>query len=111
MGRGGGIATAIALTTIYTSVPVAFSIALWASRRFASTSRRPALLIFALFVSFVCCVGGAAPSLAQDTSAQGARTLDNFDWRKDVPTGNEFAVSRGDSSFNFFDVGDLSYYS
>jgi hypothetical protein len=72
--------------------------------------RAVSLSISVLFVSLFCCIGTAL-SYAQDTTAQEARTLDNFDWRKDVPTGNEFAVSRGDSSFNFFDVGDLSYYS
>jgi hypothetical protein len=51
------------------------------------------------------------PSFAQDTSAQDARTLANFTWKKDVSTGNELAASRFDPSFNFFDVGDLSYYS
>jgi hypothetical protein len=30
---------------------------------------------------------------------------------KDESTGNELAASRSDSSFNYFDVGDLSYYS
>jgi hypothetical protein len=68
-------------------------------------------LVLALSVSLLCCFGALSPSLAQDTSAQDARTLADFVWKKDVSTGNELAASRSDSSFNFFDVGDLSYYS
>jgi hypothetical protein len=39
------------------------------------------------------------------------RTDGSFAWQKDASTGKELAASRNDSSFNFFDVGDLSYYS
>jgi hypothetical protein len=42
---------------------------------------------------------------------QDARTLANFTWRKDVSTGGDLAASRFDTSFNFFDIGDLSQYS
>jgi len=67
-----------------------------------------AVLFFALW----CFV----PSVAQDADKHGtsdldASTLGDFVWKKDVSTGNELAASRSDSSFNFFDVGDLSYYS
>jgi len=66
---------------------------------------------FAGLISLVCCFGASSLSFAQDTSAQDARTLANFIWKKDVSAGNELAASRSDSSFNFFDIGDLSYYS
>lgn len=68
-------------------------------------------LAFAALISLVCCFGASSPSFAQDTGAQDARTLDDFMWKKDVSTGNELAASRSDSSFNYFDVGDLSYHS
>jgi hypothetical protein len=68
-------------------------------------------LVLALSVSLLCCFGASSPSLAQDTSDQGAHTLGHFDWKKNASTGSELAVSRSDPSFNFFDVGDLSYYS
>ncbi|MBR0857123.1 hypothetical protein [Bradyrhizobium liaoningense] len=38
-------------------------------------------------------------------------TLGSFNWKKDASTGNELAASRSDSSFNYFDIGDLSYDS
>ena len=63
------------------------------------------------FAALVCCFGASSPSFAQDTGAEDARTLDDFMWKKDVSTGSELAASRSDSSFNYFDVGDLSYYS
>ena len=43
--------------------------------------------------------------------AQEARQLGSFIWKMGVATGKELAASRSDASFNFFDVGDLSYYS
>jgi hypothetical protein len=43
--------------------------------------------------------------------AEERRIVDDFVWKKDNSTGNELAASRSNSSFNFFDVGDLSYYS
>jgi hypothetical protein len=39
------------------------------------------------------------------------RIVDDLAWKKDNSSGNELAASRSDPSFNFFDVGDLSYYS
>lgn len=68
-------------------------------------------LVFATVISLICYFGASWPSFAQDSSAQDARTLAGFMWKKDVSTGNELAASRSDSSFNFFDIGDLSYYS
>jgi hypothetical protein len=48
-------------------------------------------------------------SAGQGVGTQEARnTLANFVWKKDESTGNELAASRSDSSFNFFDIGDLS---
>jgi hypothetical protein len=64
----------------------------------------------AALISLACCFG-SSPSFAQATGAEDARTLDDFMWKKDVSVGNELAASRSDSSFNYFDVGDLSYYS
>ena len=45
------------------------------------------------------------------SGAQEMRIVDDLAWKKDNSSGNEFAASRSDPSFNFFDVGDLSYYS
>ena len=63
-----------------------------------------------LFVSIVlrCCLPLCFSTLSV---AQEMRFEDGFAWRKDMSTGRELAASRSDSSFNFFDVGDLSYYS
>jgi hypothetical protein len=81
----------------------------------ASLKRIPRRLVFpsafAALISLIFCFFTSLPSFAQDTSAQDMRTLADFAWKKDVSTGNELAASRSDSSFNFFDVGDLSYYS
>lgn len=63
------------------------------------------------FLSIVCWLGASSLSFAQGTSAQDARTLADFIWKIDGSTGVELAASRSDASFNFFDVGDLSYYS
>lgn len=74
--------------------------------------RKPVFAFTALTLVLCCFV----PSRAQDGGTQGPnaqveRTLNDFAWKKDVSTGNELAASRSDTSFNFFDVGDLSYYS
>jgi hypothetical protein len=37
--------------------------------------------------------------------------LEDLKWKRDGSTGDENAASRSDPSFNFFDIGDLSYYS
>lgn len=52
------------------------------------------------------CLGALSASAAQE-----ARIEDSFIWKNDAATGAELAASRSDNSFNFFDVGDLSYYS
>jgi len=59
----------------------------------------------------VCCFllfgfGASSMSVAQEM-----KIIDTLVWKKDGATGQELAASRSDSSFNFFDVGDLSYYS
>jgi hypothetical protein len=81
----------------------------------AGPKRVPRRLVFppafAVLISLIFCFCASLPSFAQDTSAQDTRTLADFTWKKDVSTGNELAASRSESSFNFFDVGDLSYYS
>jgi hypothetical protein len=82
--------------------------------RLIDVERRHILpLAVAALISFLWCV---VPSFAEHVGAQGAsgqdiRTLDDFIWKKDVSTGSELAASRSDSAFNFFDIGDLSYYS
>jgi hypothetical protein len=60
----------------------------------------------AVLISVLCCLNTSSPSFAEEM-----RIVDDFVWKKDVSTGSELASSRSDSSFNFFDVGDLSYYS
>lgn len=61
---------------------------------------------FAALISVLCCVSASSPTFAQETSI-----VDDFVWKTDKSTGNDIASSRNESSFNFFDVGDLSYYS
>jgi hypothetical protein len=61
---------------------------------------------FAALILALCCVSTSSPSFAQKMSI-----VDDFVWKKDKSTGNDIASSRSESSFNFFDVGDLSYYS
>jgi hypothetical protein len=63
--------------------------------RFGLTS--VAALVFIIYISSL------SPSLAQE-----ARILDHFMWKKNSVSGNEIAGSQSKSSFNFFDVGDLS---
>jgi hypothetical protein len=72
--------------------------------------RRPlrGVVASAALVSVLWCF---IPSFAQDTTTQGMQTLGSFNWKKDASTGNELAASRSDSSFNYFDIGDLSYDS
>lgn len=53
-----------------------------------------------------CCWNVVSPCAAAE-----ARYIDDFVWKKDKLTGVESASSQGDSSLNFFDVGDLSQYS
>ena len=65
-------------------------------RRFGSTS-------VAALISIVCWLLSLSPSLAQDV-----RVLDHLMWRKNAVSGIEIAGSQSKSSFNFFDVGDLS---
>jgi hypothetical protein len=48
---------------------------------------------------------------AISVSAQESRKIDGYIWKKDIDSGKELSASRSDHSFNFFDVGDLSYYS
>jgi hypothetical protein len=60
----------------------------------------------ATIILFMCCLGASPPAFAQEK-----RVTDDFAWKKDNASGSELAASRSDSSFNFFDVGDLSYYS
>jgi hypothetical protein len=59
-----------------------------------------------VLISTCWCFGAFSPSLAQETP-----TIDGFVWKKDKSNGNEIALSRGDDPFNFFDIGDLSYFS
>jgi hypothetical protein len=57
----------------------------------------------------ISCLGyGAAYSNA---IAQEEKSLDRFVWAEDKSTDLEFAVSRSNPSFNFFDIGDLAPYS
>jgi hypothetical protein len=60
----------------------------------------------AALMSVLCCLGTSSLCFAQEIG-----NLDDFTWRKDISAGREIAASRSDSSFNFFDVGDLSFYS
>ena len=81
--------------------------------RLIDVERRFILPSVAVLISLLWCF---APSFAehvggQEVSAQDIRTLNDFMWKKDVSTGNELVASRSDSSFNYLDVGDLSYYS
>lgn len=71
-------------------------------------SRRVIIFSVALaaLIAIVCCLGTSWPSFAREM-----RTVDEFDWQKEKTTGNVTASSRSDSSINFLDVGDLSYYS
>jgi hypothetical protein len=60
----------------------------------------PAALLAALFCgSELYCLAEEAP------------IVDDFYWQKEKSSGVEIASSLSDSSFNFFDVGDLSHYS
>jgi hypothetical protein len=59
-----------------------------------------------VLISICWCFGAFPPSFAQET-----REIDWFVWKKDKSTGDEIALSRGDDPFNFFDIGDLSYFS
>jgi hypothetical protein len=52
---------------------------------------------------FITYISSFSPSLAQD-----AHILDHFMWEKNSVSGIELAGSQRKSSFNFFDVGDLS---
>ncbi len=54
----------------------------------------------------VLCVGTITVSVAQEAGITGS-----FVWKQDKANGKELAASRSEASFNFFDVGDLSYYS
>ncbi len=87
-------------------VKASFALSLIAAPRSERRLGRCIFVLAALISASWCSV----PSFAQDISAQDARTLAAFNWKKDA-TGNELAASRSDSSFNYFDVGDLSYYS
>jgi hypothetical protein len=64
----------------------------------------------AVLISLLCCLipAYAEPVHAPGISAQDIRKVDDFTWKKDVSNGRELAASRTDTSFNFFDVGDLS---
>jgi hypothetical protein len=54
-------------------------------------------------ISMICWLLSLSPSLAQD-----AGILDHFTWKKNSISGIDLAGSQSKSSFNFFDVGDLS---
>src|SRR4051812_14561541 len=84
-----------------------FAIDLPGSDRF-ERSRLAALLPAALaaVILFLCCLATSPPVRAEER-----RVSDDFAWKKEDASGSELAASRSDSSFNFFDVGDLSYYS
>jgi len=55
----------------------------------------------------LCIAGG----LTGYCLAEEAPTTDDFYWSREKPSGVEIASSLSDPSLNFFDVGDLSYYS
>lgn len=63
-------------------------------------------VVLIALISGFWCFGACSPSTAQES-----RSIDQYVWKKDKLTGSEIALSRSDGSFNFFDVGDLSYYS
>ncbi|MDP3074727.1 MAG: hypothetical protein Q8N40_03720 [Bradyrhizobium sp.] len=62
--------------------------------------------MLAALLAAACCGGAPTYSLAEE-----APTVDDFDWGKEKSTGIGIASSLSAPSFNFFDVGDLSYYS
>jgi hypothetical protein len=57
----------------------------------------------AALIAIICRLLSLSPSFAQD-----AHMLDHFMWKKNSVSGIELAGSQSKSSFNFFDVGDLS---
>lgn len=64
------------------------------------------LATLVLEVALVLLDAARCPAFAEDS-----RNLATFSWKMDRTTGKELALSRSDNSFNYFDVGDLSYYS
>jgi len=68
-------------------------------------TRWSAVFLSAL-ISILFCLSASSFSFAQQMLVG-----DEFIWKKDASTGNEIASSRSESSLNFFDIGDLSYYS
>jgi hypothetical protein len=69
-------------------------------------STRLITAMLAAVITLISWCGTSSSALAQKV-----QIADDFVWQKDRLTGNESASSRNDGSINYFDVGDLSYYS
>jgi hypothetical protein len=70
--------------------------------------RRRLLSLLSTLVSGLLVLSASAVTVSV---AQEPGIEDSFAWKKDEVSGKELAASRNEASFNYFDVGDLSYYS